>query len=192
MAARKRVAILGSGSGTNARAICDYAKHHQDAYEVAVIISTSPHAGICQIAHDYAVALEVVQQGVDLELQLSTALARHRIDALALAGFMRLLPIAIIEQLQGRVLNIHPALLPNFGGKGMYGIHVHEAVIAANSLKTGATVHLVTPAYDEGAILAQAEVMIPPGATPHELQQTVKDLEHKLYPATLSAFLRTS
>ena len=186
----QRVAILGSGSGTNARAICEFGTRHDGSYQVGLIVSTSASAGICQVALDYAIPLEVLPQGVDIESSLTRLLTLHNIDVLALAGFMRLLPMAIIDQLDGRVLNIHPALLPLFGGKGMYGIHVHEAVIAAKSLKTGATVHLVTPAYDEGAILAQAEVAVPLGATPSELQQIVKDLEHKLYPATLSAFLR--
>ncbi len=186
----KRVAILGSGTGSNARAICDFGRHHRDAYEVALMISTSLDAGICQVAREYAVPLALLNKGNDTRVELSLLLARHEIDTLVLAGYMRLLPTAIIEQMQGRVLNIHPALLPDFGGKGMYGIHVHEAVIAANSLKTGATVHLVTPAYDEGAILAQAEAAVPQGATARDLQQIVKELEHRLYPATLSAFLR--
>lgn len=187
----KRVAILGSGSGTNARALCEYGKQHVEDYDVALLVSTSSTAGICHVANEYGVPLELLSKRGDLESQLSGLLSTYKIDALVLAGFMRLLPQVIIEQMNGRVLNVHPALLPHFGGHGMYGIHVHEAVIAANSLKTGVTVHLVTEAYDQGAILAQAEVTVPKGATPAELQDVVKKLEHQLYPVTLSAFLRT-
>jgi phosphoribosylglycinamide formyltransferase-1 len=109
---------------------------------------------------------------------------------LALAGFMRKLPESTIVMLNGNVLNVHPALLPKYGGVGMYGLHVHRAVLAAGETVTGATVHRVTAGYDEGAILAQQSLPLADYPSAEVLQQRVKHLEHDLYPRALEAFCR--
>lgn len=186
----RRIAILGSGAGTNARAICEYAQSRQDSYRVALIVSTSETAGMCSVARDFDIELMVLPPTGDYSAILIQALHERGIELLALAGFMRLLPSAVIEHMRGNVLNIHPALLPAFGGKGMYGIRVHQAVLDAQAPTTGATVHLVSPMYDEGAIIAQSEIAVPEGVAATELQGLVKQLEHSLYPAAISAFLR--
>ncbi len=187
---KKALAILGSGTGSNADALCAYAQSHECSYTPAVIITTSAEAGICSVAAKYQVPLAVIPQGADLASELSRLLSEYSIDALALAGFMRLLPQATIAQLNGDVFNVHPALLPLFGGKGMYGLHVHTAVLESGVPVTGATIHLVSDRYDEGVVLARSEVTIPARIDAIQLQQIVKRIEHELYPATISVYLR--
>ncbi len=181
---------MGSGTGTNADALCAYAQRQDCSYVPALIIATSAEAGICQVAAKYRVPLAVIPRGADLSAELEQLLQTYSIDALALAGFLRLLPHGIISRLSGNVFNVHPALLPSFGGKGMYGLHVHTAVLAAGVQVTGATVHLVSAQYDEGAVLARAEAEIPDGIDAHQLQLIVKKIEHDLYPRTISVYLR--
>jgi phosphoribosylglycinamide formyltransferase-1 len=115
------------------------------------------------------------------ERHLLEALHGHGVGLIALAGYMKLLPAGVIRAYSGSILNIHPALLPRFGGQGMYGIRVHEAVLAAGERESGVTVHLVTERYDEGAILAQERVPVLPGDTPEILQRRVLAKEHELY-----------
>lgn len=187
---RKRIAILGSGAGSNAAAICEYAMRRDADYAVELIVSTNAEAGICSVARHHSVPLAVIPYDADFAGVLSQELEQRRIDILVLAGFLRLLPVAVIAQLHGNVLNIHPALLPDFGGKGMYGSRVHAAVLAANARTTGATVHLVTEHYDEGGIIAQSQIDVPEGITLPELEQLVKELEHQLYPQSISVFIQ--
>lgn len=106
-------------------------------------------------------------------------------DYVCLAGFMRLLPHEMLQAFPNRVLNIHPALLPRYGGKGMYGMKVHEAVIAAGERESGCTVHLVNEEYDEGAILLQMRILLAPDETPESLSKRVLELEHEAYPLAL-------
>lgn len=182
-----RVAVLGSGAGTNARALIEHGLKPGASYRVELVISTRPEAGIIRVAQHFDVPICVLPPS-DWEGALVTTLEAHGIGILALAGFMRKLPPLVISNLSGRVINIHPALLPNHGGQGMYGIHVHNAVIAAGDPVSGATVHLVTEEYDEGAVLSQASVEVFPGDTAADLQERVKHLEHILYPRALQAF----
>ena len=120
-----------------------------------------------------------------LDQAILDALVRHKVDVVALAGYMKKLGPKTLVHFRGRILNIHPALLPKHGGKGMYGIHVHEAVIAAGEKESGVTVHLVNEEYDRGPILAQVRVPVLPGDTPETLAERVLIQEHILYPATL-------
>ncbi len=113
-----------------------------------------------------------------------------RVDLVVLAGYLKLVPAAVIANYRGRIINIHPALLPEFGGEGMYGRRVHEAVLAAGRPVSGATVHLVDEAYDRGTILAQARVPVLPGDTPRTLGARVLDVEHQLLPAVVLAAAR--
>jgi phosphoribosylglycinamide formyltransferase-1 len=187
---KKTLAILGSGSGSNADALCAYANNDECSFTPALIITTSAEAGMSSVAAKHNVPLAVIPRGADIEAELSRLLSEFSIDALALAGFMRLLPHTTIAQLNGNVFNVHPALLPSFGGKGMYGLHVHTAVLESGVPVTGATIHLVSDQYDEGAVLARSEVEIPAGIDAVRLQQIVKRLEHDLYPKTVSVYLR--
>jgi folate-dependent phosphoribosylglycinamide formyltransferase PurN len=114
-------------------------------------------------------------------------LAHHRVDLLVLAGYLKLVPAAVIARYRDRILNVHPALLPAFGGRGMYGHRVHEAVLASGARESGATVHLVDEVYDRGAILAQGRVPVLPDDTPDRLAARVLAVEHRLLPAAVLA-----
>jgi phosphoribosylglycinamide formyltransferase-1 len=115
------------------------------------------------------------------------AMERHGIDLLVLAGYLKLVPADVVARYRGRILNVHPALLPAFGGKGMYGRRVHEAVLASGARESGATVHLVDEVYDRGAILGQARVPVLPGDDPDTLAARVLEVEHRLLPAVVLA-----
>ncbi len=121
----------------------------------------------------------------DYGSRLTRVLEEAEIDVVCLAGFMFLLPGQVVRKYEGRVLNIHPALLPKFGGKGMYGLTVHEAVIAAGETESGCSVHLVNEAYDEGEIVLQKRCPVLPDDTPSSLADRVLDLEHEAYPEAL-------
>ena len=185
-----RVAVLGGGTGTNARALIAFSQETSAAYSVELVISSRADSGLVRVAQDAGVPCYVLSTA-DWQADLLQVVEKHDIEVLALAGFLRHVPTAVISAMNGRVVNIHPALLPNFGGKGMYGIHVHRAVINAGSSVTGATVHIVTENYDEGAILAQSSLDVDPGDTAEQLQERVKSLEHRLYPETLDLYART-
>jgi len=121
---------------------------------------------------------------------LGTLLFEFKIEAIMLAGYMRRIPEAVVAAYPDRMLNIHPALLPKFGGEGMYGIHVHTAVLAAGEQESGATVHIVSEEYDKGRIVLQKKVPVLPGDTPETLGERVLECEHRLYPEALEILLR--
>ena len=120
-----------------------------------------------------------------LDRAILDALLAHQVDIVILAGYMKKLGELTLKRFEGAILNIHPALLPKFGGQGMYGIHVHEAVLAAGEHESGVTIHLVTEEYDSGAIIAQANVPVMPGDTPQSLQERVLKTEHAYFPKIL-------
>lgn len=188
---RIRIGIIGSGAGSNARALCCYALGVNSAFEVALIMSTSLRAGILGVAKEYSIENNVLKTGTtenELATEIMSCVAAYRIDVLVLAGFMRLLPMSVINDLHGHVMNIHPALLPAFGGNGMYGIRVHEAVIASGATESGATVHLVSEKYDEGSILGKAHVAVFANDTSATLQERVKEAEMALYSRVIQQF----
>lgn len=187
---RIAIGILGSGAGSNARAIIQHSQESTASYTVVAVYSTKADAGILEVARSMGIdAVALPRENWDHALSLD--LDRRGIRVLALAGCMRKLPDAIIHQLRGHVVNIHPSLLPSYGGQGMYGIHVHRAVIAAGETSTGATVHRVTTDYDEGAILEQRPLRISTNETPEALQDRVKRIEHVLYPVAIDTYCRS-
>ena len=125
-----------------------------------------------------------------LDEAILKALLRHSVDIVVLAGYMKKLGPKTLRRFAGALINIHPALLPKFGGKGMYGIHVHEAVLAANEKETGVSIHLVEEEYDRGPIIAQIHVPVMPDDTPETLAARVLAVEHEIYPITLDAFAK--
>lgn len=155
-------------------------------------MGTRPDSGIVQMARDLGVESHVLVGKAQEESagELLEVLRKNDVEVLALAGFMRLLPQSVIQGMSGHVLNIHPALLPRFGGKGMYGMHVHRAVIEAVETESGCTVHLADGEYDRGRILGQRRVPIVSSDTPETLQDKVKEAEHRLYPEVLSSYVR--
>lgn len=160
-----------------------------DAEIVAVIChrSNSPALGRAQ---ELGLPFFVVPTGEDYGIRLTALLREHGVDLVCLAGYMRLLPGEVLAEYPRAVLNIHPALLPEFGGKGMYGLHVHEAVLASGVAETGCTVHYVTEHYDEGEILLQKKCPVQPNDTPESLAARVLQCEHEAYPEAVGLWLK--
>jgi len=186
----RRLAILGSGTGTNAEAIVRYSQDHGNAgFTVVLVVSTKADAGIVSVAQRFNVPHVVLEcKGKEFTDRLLRVVAESRVEMIALAGFLRVLDPSVIQSVGMAVLNVHPSLLPKYGGKGMYGIHVHEAVLAGGDEFTGATVHLVTDRYDEGEVVAQMAVPVKGADSAALLQDRVKKVEHDLFPRTISAF----
>jgi formyltetrahydrofolate-dependent phosphoribosylglycinamide formyltransferase len=154
--------------------------------DIAVVISPAESAGT-DAAIRLGVPVAIIPIGDSFADELEKAL--QGIDLVCLAGFTRLLPGKIVQAFEGHILNIHPALLPKFGGKGMYGKRVHEAVIAAGESESGCTVHWVTEQYDEGEIVLQMRCPVEPDDTPDSLSARVLALEHRAYPAAVASVI---
>jgi phosphoribosylglycinamide formyltransferase 1 len=176
----KRIAILASGSGTNAQRLMEHFADSAIA-RVVLIASDQPAAGVLQRAWDMGVPSYLFNGKQLKDGTLLRELQGRRIDLVVLAGFMRLIPAELVQTFPQRILNIHPALLPKYGGKGMYGMHVHEAVIAARESESGITIHYVNERYDEGEHLFQASCPVLPDDTPESLAERIHGLEHAHY-----------
>lgn len=177
-----RVAVAVSGRGSNLLALCDAPGTGADV----VLVLSDRDAAALDAAERRGIATHRLRDHQDGDEWLA-ALARSRADLLVLAGYLKLVPPAVVAAYRGRILNIHPALLPRHGGAGMYGERVHAAVLAAGDLESGATVHLVDEVYDRGAILGQAHVPVMPGDTAATLAARVLAAEHRLLPAAVTA-----
>ena len=173
-----RVAVLVSGGGTNLQVLLD-ALHDSPIARVTRVISNRPAAGALQRARRAGVPTTVLRDAGDPG-ELQAALGDAQL--VVLAGYLRLVHPSIVARFRGRMINIHPALLPDFGGPGMYGHRVHEAVLASGAKESGATVHFVDEQFDRGAIIAQEKVPIEPGDTPDSLAARVLEAEHRLLP----------
>ena len=180
-----RVAVAVSGRGSNLEALLRAMGADAPA-RVVLVVSNRADAAALDRARDHGVPAEVLLNPADANEWLER-LARHRVDLLVLAGYLKLVPAAAIARYRDRILNVHPALLPAFGGRGMYGHHVHEAVLASGARESGATVHLVDEVYDRGRTLAQARVPVLPGDTAETLAARVLVVEHRLLPAVVLA-----
>jgi len=188
--ARPRLGFLASHGGSNMQAILDACRNGHVPAEPAVLICNNPDARAIQRAQAAGMETTILNSKshpdeTALDAAICDALRRHRVDWVILAGYMKKIGPATLEAFHRRILNIHPALLPKFGGPGMYGIHVHRAVIAAGEKISGATIHLIDSEYDRGPILAQTEVPVLPSDTPESLAERVLQEEHRLYPDTL-------
>jgi phosphoribosylglycinamide formyltransferase-1 len=187
-----RLGVLVSGGGTNLQAIIDACEKGilKGLAEVVLVISNRADAyglerakkhrvdALCLERKDYA-------DGPAYSKALADALAARGVDLVCLAGFLLKLEPNFVQAFKGRILNIHPALLPKFGGKGMYGHHVHEAVVAAKELESGATVHFVDEEYDHGMTIVQRKVPVLPGDTGETLAERVLQIEHSIYPEAI-------
>jgi formyltetrahydrofolate-dependent phosphoribosylglycinamide formyltransferase len=180
-----RVAVCVSGGGSNLQALLDALPKGAPA-QVVLVLSDRPGAGGLERARVAGVPAEVLADHRD-PTEWLTRLGRREADLVVLAGFLRLVPPAVVAAFRGRILNVHPALLPRHGGPGMYGRRVHAGVLAAGDAESGATVHLVDEEYDHGAPLAQARVPVLPGDTPESLAARVLEAEHRLLPAVVLA-----
>ena len=180
-----RVAVAVSGRGSNLEALLRALGPTAPA-RVVLVLSNRADSGALDRARAHAVASEVLHDPADAAEWL-VRLQRHRIDLLVLAGYVKLVPAAVVARYRERIVNVHPALLPAFGGPGMYGHRVHEAVLASGARESGATVHLVDEVYDRGPILAQGRVPVLPGDTPDSLAARVLQVEHRLLPSVVLA-----
>jgi phosphoribosylglycinamide formyltransferase 1 len=173
-----RVAVLVSGGGTNLQTLLD-ALHDSPLARVARVISNKADAGALTRARSAGVPATVLSDPSDAD-ELLAALADAQL--VVLAGYLKLIPGAVVARFKQRIINIHPALLPDFGGPGMYGARVHAAVIASGATESGATVHFVDEEFDRGPIIAQERVPVRPGDTPELLAARVLQAEHRLLP----------
>ena len=188
----RRVAVLISGTGSNMAALIEAGQRTGAPFEVVLVLSNKPDAGGLAVARGLGVAAEAVDHGPfgkDREAHeraLDTALTEAGVEVVALAGYMRLLTPWLVRQWEGRMVNIHPSLLPLYPG-----LDTHARALAAGDAEAGCTVHLVTEGVDEGPILGQARVQVVAGDTPESLSQRVLAAEHILYPQALADFCRT-
>lgn len=186
----KNIAIFASGSGTNADRVIDHFKGSAEA-RVALVLSNKADAGVLGRAATAGVKSVVFSRG-DLcdNGRVVDMLREYRIDFIVLAGFLWLVPAAITKEWHGRIVNIHPALLPKYGGKGMYGDRVHKAVIENGEKESGITIHLVNEIYDNGDILEQHSVPVAPDDTPESLAAKIHALEYEHFPAAIERRLK--
>ncbi len=183
------IAIFASGAGSNAQKIIDHFRGNEKI-KVALIVCNNPLAGVLQIAEREKVPSLLIerQRFVKGDAYLPE-LQAARIDFIVLAGFLWKIPTALIDAYPQQIVNIHPALLPKFGGKGMYGQNVHEAVIAAGEKESGITIHYVDGHYDNGDIIFQAKCEVADDDTPHSLAQKIHLLEHQHFPVVLEEII---
>jgi phosphoribosylglycinamide formyltransferase-1 len=184
------IGFLASHGGSNMQAIIDACKSGKLQASPAVVISNNSDSGAIGRAKTEGVPYYYLSGKThpgpgELDDAILDAFLRHSVDIVVLAGYMKKLGPKILTHFRGRILNVHPALLPKFGGEGMFGIHVHEAVIAAGEKESGVTIHFVDEQYDTGVILAQTRVPVMPDDTPETLAARVLEQEHILYAETL-------
>jgi len=188
-----RIAVLVSGSGSNLQSLLDrFNAGAAESARVDLVIASRAGIGALERARAAGVPSEILDPRTDSQEHSSKmlqVLERERIDIVVLAGYLHLVPQRVVQRFRGKMLNIHPALLPSFGGSGMYGIRVHRAVIDAGVRVTGVTVHQVDERYDEGAIVAQWPVPVLPDDSPESLAARVLRVEHLLLPAAVEALV---
>ena len=187
----KRIAIFSSGTGSNAKKIIDHLESLKDKGVsraiVSLIVCNKPEAGVLKIAEENNIpALLIEKEKFFRGNAYIDELKAADIDFIVLAGFLWMIPIALVRSFHGKMINIHPALLPKYGGKGMYGNFVHEAVIANKEKESGITIHYVDEVYDHGQIILQATCLVENDETPESLAKKVQVLEHRHFPAAVS------
>jgi len=191
---KTRIAVFCSGGGSNFKALFQAITARQLSAEIVLCVSNRSQCGAMEFAHENNIATFHITEKQfasfdDFAAAMLQELKKHKVDIILLAGYMRKVPDVIVAAFSDKMLNIHPALLPKFGGEGMYGIHVHTAVLAAGETETGATVHFVNEEYDKGALLLQRSVPVLPTDTPETLAARVLECEHTLYPDALEKLL---
>lgn len=186
----KQIAIFASGNGSNAEAIITHLKSHPQV-KVALVVTNNPDAGVIKIAHSNKIISTIISKNAlnDPEI-LGRLLTALNIDMIVLAGFLQLVPAYLLQSYPNGIINIHPALLPKHGGKGMYGIKVHESVFAAGDTETGITIHYVNERYDEGEVILQKQVAVETTDTAETIARKVQQLEHEWFPKTIEKLLQ--
>lgn len=184
----KNIAILASGEGTNAERIIHYFATHP-VVKVAVVVTNKADAGVIRRAESLGVAVEVLPASAFREGRATEILRQYNTDFVVLAGFLLRIPDDMLTAFPQRIVNIHPSLLPKYGGKGMYGSRVHEAVLSAGEIESGITIHYINERYDEGGIILQAHCPVMPDDTPDSLATRVHQLEYEHYPKVVEKLL---
>lgn len=186
---KKRLAIFGSGAGSNAENCINFFKQH-NKIEVALIVTNRKDAGIAAIAKSNHIACEIINSKTnDYLTNLIELLKSAKIDYILLAGYLALVPEGLIKVYRNKIYNVHPALLPNYGGKGMYGKNVHRAVFENHDKESGITIHEVDEAYDRGRILYQQSVVLEEPITPESIERQVRSLEIRVLPEVVEKLL---
>ena len=186
----KKLAIFASGNGTNAQNIVEYFRDDPKA-EVVLILTNNPGAGVLRRAEKSGVPVMVFdREQLYATGEVLRKLEEHDIDLVVLAGFLWRVPEDILGRFRDRIVNIHPALLPKYGGKGMYGDRVHEAVKASGDKETGITIHYVNENYDEGRIIFQAGCSVEEDDTPDDIAGKVHELEYRFFPKVIGEVLQ--
>lgn len=184
MSIKARIAIFASGNGSNAEQIIRYFARHAEI-QVALVASNNANAFVLERAKKFDIPSIVFDKATFKSAGFLSALKQHAVTHIVLAGFLWLIPDYLIKAFPNRIVNIHPALLPRHGGKGMYGMKVHEAVKAAGDSETGITIHYVNEHYDSGEIICQVSCAVDPSDTPHTIAEKVHALEHKSFPRVI-------
>ncbi len=185
------LAIMASGRGSNAEAIIQYSLTTSAAFKVALIVTNNPKSGVVEIAQQYGIEwccvdLKDFQAAAEYEEYLLETLRNYSISMIALAGYLKLIPVRIIDAFPKKIFNIHPSLLPKYGGNGMYGMRVHKKVIENREQKSGSSVHIVERDYDTGEILCQKSIEVHDDDTPETLSERVLQVEYLIYAPTLN------
>jgi phosphoribosylglycinamide formyltransferase-1 len=185
-----RIAVFASGAGTNAQKIIDYFKDSALA-KVSLVGCNKPGAGVISIAEKKGIPVLLIEKERFFRGDgYVPYLQKEKIDFIVLAGFLWKIPQTLINVYPKRIVNIHPALLPKFGGKGMYGQYVHEAVLNAGEVESGITIHYVDEQYDSGDVIFQTACPVLPGDKPEDIAQRIHQLEHAHYPRVIEAVLK--
>lgn len=179
------VAIFASGTGSNADALIRYSQKKDSSYSVVVIVSNKENAGVRSVSEHFSIPFEHIQQADD-GASIIALLQKYNVDIIALGGYMKLLPPELVRAFKGKIINIHPSLLPDYGGKGMYGNHVHMAVWKDKMPYTGLTIHYVDEEYDRGQALIQCRIDIGDCVSPEAIAEKVKEAERMIYPLMLN------
>jgi len=182
------IAVFASGRGSNAQAIIEYLKDNAEV-NVALIATNKSKAGVLMLADEYSLPSLVFNKDEFASgVSILEKLKEHEIHIIVLAGFLKMIPTYLLKAYNGNILNIHPSLLPKYGGKGMYGHHVHQAVYDNKDEESGISIHLVNEKYDDGEILFQASKEITAEDSPTDIAKKVLELEHYYYPRVIEAF----
>ena len=185
----KHIAIFASGAGSNAQKIIDHFKKIKNKIRVVLIVCNNPVAGVLKIAEKENIPALIIERKKFYDDGYLPELKIYHIDLIVLAGFMWKVPAEVIQSYQNKIINIHPALLPKFGGKNMYGSFVHEAVIKAGEKESGITIHYVDEIYDHGKIIFQAKCRVEEDDTPQSLAEKIHALEHKHYSSIIEKII---
>jgi len=184
------IAVFASGSGTNTEKIIEHFKNHEKI-RIALIVCNKPDAYVLTRAENHQVPSYLISKDSFASKDATlNVLQSNNIDCIVLAGFLWLVPIYLVQAYPNRILNIHPALLPKYGGKGMYGMHVHRAVVENKEKESGISIHYVNEKYDEGQIIAQFSCPVDSSDTPESLAGKIHALEHDHFPAVIEKFAK--